>query len=61
MSPIIFVPTQTHSHQGPRVGALGGNVKKEFPKKRIPQEPSLGIEGMGTMIPPKKEGVPKVI
>jgi hypothetical protein len=35
-APVLFVPARTHSHQGPRVGALGGNegtYKKKFPQK----------------------------
>ena len=38
----FFIPAQTHSHQGPRVGALGVNIqKRNSPIKGIPQEPSL--------------------
>jgi hypothetical protein len=36
-APVLFVPDRTHSHQGPRVGALGGNegtYKKGIPQKR---------------------------
>ena len=39
---IFFIPAQTLSHQGPRVGALGGNVRKRnSPIKGSPLEPSL--------------------